>query len=137
MCLVSQCTCRNACLTAWADGANQPVVMLAFQPGATVLIRLSASEVARCALQDRMHQQQATSVQIAWKTAWADGANQPVVMLAFQPGATVLIRLSASEVARCALQDRMHQQQATSVQIAWKQIQQYACARTHILVWYN
>ena len=70
-------------------------------------------------------------------TAWADGANQPVVMLAFRPGATVLIRLSASEVARCALQDRMHQQQATSVQIAWKQIQQYACARTHILVWYN
>ena len=62
-----QCTCRNACLTAWADGAHQPVVMLAFQPGATVLIRLSASEVARCALQDRMHQQQATSLQMAWK----------------------------------------------------------------------
>ena len=40
----------DACLTAWADGANQ-LVMLPFQPGATVLIRLSASEVARCALQ--------------------------------------------------------------------------------------
>ena len=37
----------DACLTAWANGANQPV-MLAFQRGATVLFRLSASEVALC-----------------------------------------------------------------------------------------
>jgi hypothetical protein len=37
----------DACLTAWANGANQ-LVMLAFQRGATVLFRLSASEVALC-----------------------------------------------------------------------------------------
>ena len=26
---------RNACFIAWGDGANQAVVMLIFQPGAT------------------------------------------------------------------------------------------------------
>ena len=50
---VLQCTGCNANRITWADGANQPVVMLTFQPRTTVLFRLSASELARGALHNR------------------------------------------------------------------------------------
>ncbi len=69
------------CLLIFFGGAHQPVVILIFDSGAYLFLLIFYGD--------------------ACLTARADGANQPV-MLAFQPGATVLIRLSASEVALCA-----------------------------------